>query len=248
MSDKLIDLAKKVDDITKEQVKSWFSRLGREKQRKMVIPDKTLAIIKQSITEPEFHGFDFIESLITYQSALSGKKIPINAYVDAVRFCAFLESNGGNAVDAYIKTFIHTDFVKKRYPCNTDTAEYRELNSAVTRYRKRPLVLDIISQAEVPLYLMFQGYRYKAVNRLAKEMEEASLARDRINAADKLLQHLQPPEGLKIEVDVTNTKAEVIDTYEEMMSKMVAKKRQLMLEGGNIVEIANISTAKAKKL
>lgn len=236
------EYAKVEEEVTAENVKKWFSRLSQDKRKKLVIDDKVLDLIKQSIDEPEFAGDKFIDTLITYQNVLdtSGMTNGLSDYIKAVRFVAFLEANEGNATDAYIRAFAHTDFVKNRLGFPTDSQENREIVSSASRYRKSKLVISIMTQAEVPLYIMFQGYRYKAIARLAKEMEEAKYSRDRINAADKLLTHLKPPEGLKIEVDVSNSKGEIIDTYEEAMMKLVKAQREQIIAGGDIKEITNV--------
>lgn len=246
-----LDLVKKVakseEEITTENVKKWFNRLSKEKKKRLVVDEKVLDLIKQSIDEPEFAGERFIDTLITYQSVLeSNSTYGISDYIKAVRFVAFLESNEGNATDAYIKAFSYTDFVKSRIGFPADSPEMTNISSAASRYRKSKLVVAIMSQAEVPLYIMFQGYRYKAISRLAKEMEEANYPRDRINAADKLLTHLKPPEGLKIEVDVNTAKEDVIDTYEEAMKNMVKKQRELMIAGGDVKEITNVKILDAE--
>lgn len=244
----IVKVAKETEEITQKSVRSWFNRLSKEKQRKMTINQEVLDLIEESVNDPVFDGFKFIDTLITYQSALEGTRGSLKGYVEALRFCSFLEANEGNAVDAYIKAFSHKDFVKARMGFPSGSQQYTELTATSTRYRKTPLVVNILTQAEVPLYLMFQGYRYKAVARLAYEMENASLARDRITSADRLLTHLQPPEGLKVEVDINDTKGDIIDTYEEMMKKMVTKKRELMLDGGNIVEITNQSVRRVDEV
>ena len=58
------------------------------------------------------------------------------------------------------------------------------------------MVKEILTQCDMPLHLIFGGSRFKAVAVLAHEMENADYAKDRINAADKLLTHVKPPETL----------------------------------------------------
>ncbi len=237
----IVQSAKRVEEVTHEQLKSWFNRLSKDKRKKLSSDDKVLELINASINDPAFDGFKFIDTLITYQTALEGTRASLKDYVNAIRFCGFLEANEGNTIDAYVKAFSHREFVRQRVGCDTSSTEYKDLCAAATRYKKTPLVVNILSQAEVPLYLMFQGYRYKAVARLAKEMEEAPLPRDRINAADKLLLHVKPPEGLKVEVDVSTAKEDVIDMYTDVMNKLVAQKKQLIMKGADIEEVTNIS-------
>ena len=89
---------------------------------------------------------------------------------------------------------------------------------------------------------MYQGYRYAAVETLAEEMRTAKLSKDRISAADRLLVHLKPPEGIDINVKVgngTDTRDSIVSTYERAMAQLVEQQRALIMNGGDIKQIAN---------
>lgn len=182
----------KPKEVTKEDIYSWFSRVTDNGKKKFLVTDQALELVNHTISSPEYDGFKFIDTMITYQNVLQGKNVTFDDYLNAIRFCAFLETCNGNATEAYMKAFVHRDIVKNAMGKDYDSPEYQCVASAASRYRKSSTVIKIIAESEVPLYLLFQGYRYKAVQVLADKMMTAKLDRDKINAADKLLFHLKP--------------------------------------------------------
>ena len=177
---------------------------------------------------------------------LANSKISLDDYINAIRFCGCLESSQGNATDAYIKAFSHRNFVKDRMGLPVDSIEFKALASAASRYRKSPTVIKILAQSEVPLYLMFQGYRYKAVEVLADRMMNARLDRDKINAADKLLFHLKPPEEVKIELGLDDKANNIVEQYKEAIMKLTRSQKDLIAKGGDVKAIANAPIMEAE--
>lgn len=224
---------KEIKEVSSSEVLEWFKEIN--KKRKINITTQALEIINESLLDDEFNGYRFIDTAITYQDALLNERVSLEDYVNAIRFCSFLESYEGNATKAYIKTFRHREFVKSR----VKSGDLSQIQASASRYRKNPLVVNILTQAEVPLYLMFQGYRYQAINKLVQEMNEAKLSKDRINAADRLLVHLKPPENLKLEVNVGIKKDNIVNEYESMLENMVKEQRKLLLSGESVLKVAN---------
>lgn len=228
-----------VKEVTLEEVQGWFSQTG--KNGKVVnVTDEALQEIRETMLDPEFDGFKFQDTLVTYQDALFSRKISLIEYINAVKFCSFLEANGGSVIQAYIRTFHKRDIVKKALGVDTDSPEYVCLCAAATRYRKNPTVCNILAQAHVPLYFMFSAYKYKAIDCLHTEMLTAKSPRDRINAADKLLLHLKEPEGLKIEMSIKTNKDTVVDQYESMMRNMAIEQKKLINSGMDLDKVANV--------
>lgn len=226
------------ENLTKEDVYNWFQNV-RDKH-KFVPNDEAMWLIKESLDNPEFDGFRFVDTLVTYQNVLDGSVgYTLTDYINAIRYCSYLESNGGNSAQAYAKTFGHREFVQRCTAEGRSLQDKSNLTSASTRYRKSPLVVKILTQSEVPLYLMFQGYRYKAINVLVDRMENAKYDKDRINAADRLLTHLKPPENVKIELDVGVKKDEIVSKYESLLENMVKRQKELLASGEQLDKVAN---------
>lgn len=221
------------EDVDISKLKEMFP------QKKSTITDETVEIINRTMNDPEFNGVSILETMTTYENVMYKNKSSMKDYLNAIKFCAYLEGCEDSTVDAYKKTFGDREFVRERINAATDSAEYKELTSAATRFRKKSLVVDILTQADVPLYLMFQGYRYKAVGVLAEEMISADYAKDRINAADKLLTHVTTPEKVEVEMNLGVKENSVIDDYEASIAKMVEEQKKLIAAGADLKAVAN---------
>lgn len=199
--------------------------------RKNTITQEAVDIINESRNDPEFQGEELLRTAITYESVLKRNKASIPEYLNAIRFCAYLSSEESTFTEAYSKVFSHREFVKQRKNAPTDSTKYMELTSAASRYRKSKLVVDILTVSELPLHLMFAGYRFKAVGILADIMETARLDRDKINAAKELLAATKGPENIKMELDIGVKESSAVQQMNDQLAIM-AKRQSDMLEAG----------------
>jgi len=200
-------------ELTVERLKEVFPK------KKNTITQELADKINAAIADPKFDGDEFLDTMLSYQNVMQKNGSSLENYMNAVKFCAYLQDENMNYTQAYILTFNHREFGRDRMGANTESPEYAELTSAASRYRRSPLVKDILIQSDMPLYLMFQGARYRAVSVLANEMETAAYAKDRISAADKLLQHVKPPEDMKIELEV-GPNAEAIELQKNLADQI----------------------------
>lgn len=227
---------------TIDDISEMLTNNSRFKQKKTMITEDAIKLINMTVSDPAFDEKLFVDSIITYQSVFDRiAGLSLIEYINAIRFCAFYELYEGNTVKAYIHTFRHRDFVKNRVDQPRDSIKYKELTNCAYMYRKQRVVIDLLTQSEVPLYILFQGYRYKAISVLVREMEQATYAKDRINAADRLLTHLKPPENVKIELEVGPKKDTIVDQYEEMLANMVAKQKELISQGISSTEVSDVT-------
>lgn len=223
---------KKPKEITIDKLKTLFPK------KKGSITEKTVDLINEVQNDPEFDGSRLVDTMVTYQNVMLKNSGSMDQYLDAVRFCAYIECEE-TIVEAYKRTFSNREFVKDRWDAKTDSIPYKELVSAASRFRKSPMVIDILTQADVPLYLMFQGARYAAVNVLADKMINSRYDKDQISAAKALLENVKPPENVKLEMDIGIDTGSVIDDYEKAMSAMVEKQMELIQQGADIKDITN---------
>lgn len=229
-------VSKEKTDFTLETVKENFPA------KKRTITQELVDIINEASNDPMFNGDEFMRSLVDYQSCMIDTGNSMREYINAIKFCAYLESEDNNAYESYKKARKHDPFILERKDDPVDSPGYNAIVAAASRYRKNPLVRQILTQSDMPLYLMFQGSRYKAVALLAREMEDAAYAKDRINAADKLLGHVKPPENMNVELQVGQTQ-EVIDVQEELAKQMaqIAMNQKILIDQGlDIRDVQNI--------
>ncbi|MCK5613300.1 hypothetical protein KAR91_66125 [Candidatus Pacearchaeota archaeon] len=220
-------------DLTVEDLKAKFPA------KKATVTQELADLINSASNDPIFNGDEFIKTLADYQTCMIETSSSIKEYVNAIKFCAYLESEDGCLYQAYKKARCNDDFVKERENDPVDSTGYNAIIAASSRYRKNPLVKKILTQADMPLYLMFQGARYKAVALLAREMEDAAYSKDRINAADKLLSHVKPPENMDIELTI-GPSAEAIsiqDNLSAQLALMAANQKKLLASGMDIREV-----------
>lgn len=198
--------------------------------RKNAITDELVDLINQIQTEPEFQGETMMQTMITYQNALKGARVSMRAYVNAIRFCAYLVSMDDNYTEAYKRTFYDTDFVKVRANVSTSDPRYAELTSAASRYRRSKLVVDILTLSQVPLDMLFAGYRYKAMAVLAETMVTAKLDRDRIQAARSVLE-MTKSDTIKVDLDVGVKESSAVASLKTQLAEMAAQQVALLNSG-----------------
>lgn len=217
--------------ITKEDIRKAFPK------RKGAITDELVEIFNASLDEPEFQGESLIQTVLTYEKVIEGRTgVSLKDLTYAVKFCAYLTTFNDNATEAYKKTFYHRDFVKSRIGAPTGSIEYRELTKASSRYRASKTVVDLLTYSQVPLDILFTGYRYKAVAVLADEMENAKYSKDRITAAKELLAATKGPENVKIALDVGVQESTAIEQLNTQLASIAARQKDLLESGATSLQ------------
>lgn len=222
--------------VTKERLQEIFP------QRKNSITDDLAEMVDRANNDEDFNGDEFLDTLVSYRDVMLKHSYSLKDYVRAVKFCAYLITEGDNTVEAYKRAMADDEFVKKRIGAKAGTAEYNALTAAASRYRQRKIVREVLTVSQMPLYLMFQGERYRAVEVLANEMTAAAFSKDRIAAADKLLTHVKPPENLQIELEVgPNAEAKSMqESLSEQLAHTVAMQKRLLESGVDIKDVQRL--------
>lgn len=187
---------KPASEVTVDQLKKLFPK------RKESITEELVDIINDANNNPFFSGDEFMNTVLTYKDVMEKNKASLRDYLAAIRFCAYLESEEYNVTEAYKKSHCHTDFVRERLDSPTSSAEYKQLTNAASRYRKRPMIVQILTQSQLGLHLMFQGEQYRAINVLSDIMVNGRSEMARVAAAKELLANTKAPETKRIELDI----------------------------------------------
>ena len=226
--------------VTVENLKQTFPG------KRSTITQDTADMINESMADPMFNGEDFLVQMNTFRNVMDDNSSSIREYVNALKFCAYLEAENDNYTEAYKRARCADEFVLERMDAPTDSAQYRELTYAASRYRKGKLVKQILTQSDMPLYLMFQGARFEAVSQLAKEMINAPYSKDRITAADKLLTHVKPPEtALQVDMNIgmTSDAKDVTMQLNEQLAVLAGNQRKMLEQGYKIGEVQSLNMA-----
>jgi len=197
------------------------------------VTQEAVDILNASVSDPEFQGESLLQTASIYESVLKGSRTSIPEYLNAIRFCSYMATNDSNYTEAYKKVFIDRTFVKERILLPTDSPKYTELTSAASRYRRTKLVVDILTVSQVPLDMIFSGYRYKAIGVLAGIMEDSRYDRDRINAAKELLIATKGADNVKIELDVGVKDNSAVQQLNEQLSSIASRQYELISSGAS---------------
>lgn len=235
-----------VFNIVKKEKTTFTVDTLKEKfpEKKGTITQELVDMLNDVNNDPTFNGDEFIDQMLTYKNVMIDGSASIKEYINALKFCAYLEAYNDNATEAYKRARASDEFVIERASAPTGSTGYNELTSTASRYRKTNiLVRKILAQSDMPLYLMFQGARYKAVAVLVNEMESALYSKDRITAADKLLTHVKPPDNINIELAVgPNSQAvSMQQSLNEQLMTLASNQKKMLDAGFNIKEAQKVS-------
>lgn len=224
-------IVKRSEEVTLEELKKKFPA------KKNTITDDTVELLNETMQNPDFDSGTFLTQLIDYQGAMIDASASMGEYINAIKFCAYLEAEH-TVIEAYKRARANDEFVQDRWNAKSGTDAYNELSFAASRYKKSKLVRTILTQSDMPLYLMFQAQRYRAVAVLAREMEEAAYSKDRISAAKELLANVKPPENVQIELGI-GPNQEAIDLSTKLSQQLadhVSIQKKLLEAGMDIKE------------
>ena len=215
--------------VTKEQILEHFP------EKSKTVTDELVTLINQAQEDPQFDVLTMFDQMISYKDVMYNNSGSMTDYVNAIKFCSYLEVCDDNYTQAYIRTFSYRDAVKARMHMPTSSKEYKELTSMASQYRRTPMVISILTISDAPLRLFTRGLQFKALKVLADEMITAYHSKDRITAADKLLVHSRAQEEKtgKVEINI-GMGAEATKQHSAMLEQLqeTAKLQKALLEQG----------------
>lgn len=229
--------------VTKEDLVKAFP------EKSKTITDELVSYINMAQMDPQFDVLSMFSQMIEYRSIIdNNSKNSMTDYVNAIKFCSYLEVCKDNYTQAYIKTFNHRAAVKSRMYADTSSSEYKELTSMASQYSRLGLVTQIRTLTDAPLQLMLRGSRMKALNMLMSEAAMAPASRDRIAALDSFLKHTTTvaDKGNKLEINVGIT-SDAQKAYNTMMDQLnnIGSNQLKMLESG--MDITQVQQLGLKK-
>lgn len=228
--------------VTKEDLLKHFP------DKSKTITDELVDIINQAQEDPQFDVLTMFDQMISYKDVMANNSGRMLDYVNAIKFCSYLEACDDNYTQAYIRTFSYRDAVKSRMHMPTSSKEYKELTSMASQYRRTPMVINILTISDAPLRLLTRGLQFKALKVLADEMITAYHSKDRITAADKLLVHTRAQEEKngKVEINI-GMGAEATKQHKSMLNQLheIALQQKALLDSG--VDIGQVQRLGIKR-
>ena len=175
------------------------------------------------------------ERFISYSNILNQGRYKLSSYISAVKFVS-LKLIDYTDKDAYIKTFPdrYKDMVAKGYS-NDDIAKVIHI------YRKGQLVVDLMTQVQIPSWVLNQDKVQVAINTLAEICVSSKSDRARVQAADSLLTHLQRPEEAAPALQI-NTQVNIngIEDLKNSLSELVVAQKDSLNKGVPLSKIIAI--------
>jgi len=214
-------------------------------EKKRTINEQTVEIINSSMSDPTFDGYSFENTLVEYRKVMDRRSGSIKDYICAVKFVAYLEG-GHSDLDAYRMAFAHRELVRSSLGKPASSPEYLNVSTSAHRFKKTPMVLDIMTMADVPMYLLHQGTRHAAVGVLADMMMNAGQDKDRISAATAILKEIKEPEKIKMEMEIglnEDAHAQIKKTNDQLVN-IAENQQKLFAQGIPINQLQQIHTKK----
>lgn len=161
----------------------------------------------------------------------------IISYIEALKYISYL--NVGNSFDeAYVKAKSRDKEIQE-LALNRTKENKDKLTHLAMMFSKSKLVIKLQKALDYPLHYIFGAYRYQAIEVLRNEMYSSHLSKDRIQAADRLLQHLSPimEQANNIQININNNADKnIVDAYQEALDKIVQQKSKAIIECKDSVE------------
>ncbi len=210
--------------------------------KKRTITDKTVELINVATGDPQFDGYSFENTLVEYRKVMDRRSGSLADYICAIKFCAYVES-GMNDTEAYFMAFSHRDLIRNAIGKPTDSNEYVMVVSSAHRYKKTPMVQDIMTMADVPMYLLKQSTRYAAVGVLEDEMMNAAFSKDRIAAATAILKEIKEPDNKRIELEIglSSDAHKQIEKTNTQMAEIASNQLKLLQQGYSIDDVQKLN-------
>ena len=226
-----------------------ISKLALERLFKKKISSKEYKSVLDILdNENENSRHNLIGSLLEYRNLLEySKNKSISDLLIAFKYISYIHS-GESILESYCKSHSKDKHIQEYLEQRLiygNSNEVKQLEENIKReasgYSKSQFIIKVTNALDFPLHLLYNGYRYQAIEVLRKDMLNATKAQDRINAADKLLNHLNPNINQpNVNIHIGENSKSVIDTYQEALNMLAQKKLEMIDKGEDLKEVTNI--------
>ena len=189
---------------------------------------KAIKLIMDTHDAPD----EFAEQLVTFSSVLKNGRYKADSYIKAVQYASYRQMNL-SMTEAYKRTFPDRCF---RRHDQTEKKPQGTIEALASIYDKTQIVQGILTQMQIPLHIMMMSERVRAANVLAYLMVNASNERIQMESADKLLNHINIPETMKVEMDVGFKADETLTQLNATLNK-IADVAQSRIKAGTLTPV-----------
>lgn len=192
---------------------------------------QTLANVNQILSEPEMYE-TYRNNFIDFSHILVNSRNSVEEYVNAIKYCSY-KIAGFNNKESYIRTF------SVRYQAHmANGISEKDLASYISAYHKTKLVTSILEHAYIPMWLLNQDAVQLAINTQIGVMKDPDASdKNKIDAANSILNHLKPPEKSKIQLDIgVKQDVSMIADLRNVVSDLVAVQKESIVSGTRTVK------------
>ena len=201
-------------------------------QFKLALPDKVkksvnqelIDKINQTLSEPEMFEA-YRDNLLSYTKVMQDGRFKVTEYVNAVKYVSH-KLRGDSNIDAYVKTF-----PAKYQSYMVRGMSSKDISAYVAAYNKNKLVNLIYEQTAIPVWVLNQDLKQKAINQLATLMMTAKSEKVQADSANALLTHLKTPETTKVQLDIGVQQDDSINSLRNAVQELAAQQRDAIRAG-----------------
>ena len=201
-------------------------------QLKMAMPDQLRRGISQTtvdrihtlINNPDMYE-EYRDNLLSYASVMKDGRFKMEDYVNAVKYVSH-KLRGDSNIDAYVKTF-----PAKYQSYMVRGMSSKDISAYVAAYNKNKLVNLIYEQTAIPVWVLNQDLKQKAINQLATLMMTAKSEKVQADSANALLTHLKTPETTKVQLDIGVQQDDSINSLRNAVQELAAQQRDAIRAG-----------------
>ena len=201
-------------------------------QLKMAMPDQLRRGISQTtvdrihtlINNPDMYE-EYRDNLLSYASVMKDGRFKMEDYVNAVKYVSH-KLRGDSNIDAYVKTF-----PAKYQSYMVRGMSSKDISAYVAAYNKNKLVNLIYEQTAIPVWVLNQDLKQKAINQLATLMMTAKSEKVQADSANALLTHLKTPETTKVQLDIGVQQDDSINSLRTAVQELAAQQRDAIRAG-----------------
>ena len=202
---------------------------------------KMVDLINSEIDNSDIRD-EFRDHILSWVDVMQQGKWKFGDYINAVKYITH-KLMGSTQQSAWVKVF------PDRFQRMVDKGiPDKNIAAAITLYNQTELVLKITERTLPPLHVLNSDILQEAINVEATLMRDAKSETVRMKAAATLIEHLKPPETLKVDVSVGVSN----DTVEDLraITRGLAVQQQQMIESGGMSagQIAEMSIVKKREL
>lgn len=248
-------------DIVKNQVDEEIKPIRRQLDKKelqsisdnVTVTDSEVNKVNELLKDESDESLELIFSHLVEFRHLIGTDYckNISQFIIALKYVSYL-SSGCTIVDSYCKSHSFSNVVQEytlHQQLRNDNPYKEEIERSANLYAKSKLVVNLLKASDYPLHLIYSGYRAKALETLYRQMNNAPLAKDKIEAAKGILSHTTTTVDQSTNINLTNNvKVETAtETYKKALEFFAEQANKMIANGLDTREIINLDVTTGKK-